>query len=272
MPSKEKELAVELQKSGFYTSYLKHIADIKTNKEEIKRRQKELENSDKVFNSALDKVNNYLPEGVIDKYPKPTIAFMIFGPDGRGYETILVDLVYFLQNEKTAVGFIAHEMHHYYMTRESVFREGEAELLWVLRQIYAEGLADQIDKRDRFFTDPVENSNRAVRFRELVKETPEVIMEMDNLLKEMVMYPESYNENALKIRGLVPLSGHPTGYYMVNAVMESSGAESLVCDFGNPFSFFRRYNTTARESNGKYPAFCDESMQLISELENRYAR
>ena len=44
MPSKEKELELELQKSSFYTRYLQHIVDIKKNKANIIKKQKELEN------------------------------------------------------------------------------------------------------------------------------------------------------------------------------------------------------------------------------------
>jgi len=79
-------------------------------------------------------------------------------------------------------------------------------------------------------------------------------------------------KNALKISGLVPQSGHPTGYYMANALLDHAGTESLVENFGNPFSFFRRYSDMACRSNGKYPPFSDEALQLIGELEERYAK
>lgn len=273
MPSKQNELEKELQKASFYTPYLKHIADIKQQKESIKKKQKELENSNEVFSRALKRVKRYLPDGSTEKHPEPTIAFMVFGPDGRGYETILVDLVYYLQNEELAVGFIAHEMHHYYLGRESVIREGEAELLWIIEQIYAEGLADQVDKKINFFGDgKAAQSERAQRFRELVHDSPNVIRKMDSLMKSIVISPELFKTNALKISGLVPQSGHPTGYFMANAVSEDAGPECLVEDFGNPFSFFRRYNVTASGSGGKYPVFSEESMQLIGELEKRYAK
>lgn len=273
MPSKEKELEIELQKSSFYTPYLQHIVNVKKNKANIIEKQKELESSDEIFDHALEKVKKYLPETVAEKYPKPTIAFMIFGPDGRGYETILVDLVYFLQNYEQAVGFMAHEMHHYYLHKESALRDGEIELLWVIRQIYAEGLADQIDKKENFFGKGASyNSDRAMRFRQLVEESPDVVRQIDKLMQEMVISPEHFKRNALRISGVVPQSGHPTGYYMVNVITGSSGPDCLVEDFGNPFSFFRRYNDIARASNGEYPAFCDESMELIGELETKYAK
>ncbi len=273
MPSKKYELEKELQRSSFYTPYLRHIADIMKKKNDIKKKQKELEKSNEVFIQAFDRVKRYLPEGITEKYPKPTIAFMIFGPDGRGYETILVDLVYFLQNEEQAVGFIAHEMHHYYQNQESVMREGETELLWVIKQIYAEGLADQIDKKVEFFGDgKTAQGDRAKRYRELVYDSPNVIRKMDSLLNDIVLSPERYKTNALKISGLVPQSGHPTGYYMANALLDHAGTESLVENFGNPFSFFRRYSDMACRSNGKYPPFSDEALQLIGELEERYAK
>ena len=273
MPSKQTELAKELQKSSFYTPYLNHIANIRKQKEDIKKKQKELEKSSEVFTRALERVTHYLPEGITEKYPEPTIAFMIFGPDGRGYETILVDLVYFLQNKEQAVDFIAHEMHHYYLDKESVMRAGEAELLWVIEQIYAEGLADQIDKKVNYFGDGGPGrSEKAQRFRELVYDSPGVIQKMDSLLNDMILSPERYKTNALKISGLVPQSGHPTGYFMANTLLENEGPESLVEDFGNPFAFFRRYNNMAHNSRGKYPVFSDKAIQLIGELEERYGR
>ncbi len=273
MPSKKLELEKELQRSNFYTPYLRHIADIRKKKNDIIKKQKELEKSNEVFTEAFDRVEHYLPEGITDKYPKPTIAFMIFGPDGRGYETILVDLVYFLENEERAVSFMAHEMHHYYQNQESVMREGEAELLWVIKQIYAEGLADQIDKKVEFFGESkTAQSDRAKKFRELVYDSPNVIRQMDSLLNDIVLSTERYKINALKISGIVPQSGHPTGFYMACALLDNAGPESLIEDFGNPFSFFRRYSDIACNSDGKYPGFSDEALQLIGELEERYAK
>jgi len=59
---------------------------------------------------------------------------------------------------------------------------------------------------------------------------------------------------------------------MVSVLLESSGLTCLMEDFGNPFSFFRRYTEAAKHSNGKYPLFSPESISLITELEERYAR
>ena len=39
-------------------------------------------------------VGKYLPKGVMHQYESPTVSFVIFGYDARGYSPITVDLIF----------------------------------------------------------------------------------------------------------------------------------------------------------------------------------
>jgi hypothetical protein len=91
---------------------------------------------------------------------------------------------------------------------------------------------------------------------------------MDRLFSAMNKHPERKSELGGKLRDLVPMSGHPTGFFMANVIIDQLGKEILLTEIGNPFAFFRLYNIAAGKKG--VPAFSEDAMAFIGSLEKRY--
>jgi len=269
MPSKKEDLQKRLEQKNFFTSYLEHLVKVKENKDLIKEAQKRLENSPDFYYRALEKTSKLLPAGTLEKFEKPVVSFIIFGPDGRGYEPIIIDLLYFETGNLDMERFLAHELHHAYMDNFTLFKDGQEIINWVTYLVYSEAMADQIDKIDKYYnTENPDTSEQAVKYRELVEESPEIIVHLDSLLSELYHNQKNYFEKAKDISRSIPMSGHTLGYFMASKILEYEGREELMKDFGNHYAFFFRYNGIAKE-NG-LPSFSESSMQLLKDLEQKY--
>ncbi len=270
-PSEKDKLARELKKEGFYISYLEHMVHLNDRLDSLESWMEQFRREEVLFSKALLRTTCYLPEEATGRYPGPEVGFLIFGPDGRGYETILIDLYFLSQNMSFAEAFLAHEFHHHYESFYSVVNPGDNDLLWFYDQVYKEGLADQIDKREHFFGNgSMSQTAWAEKYRRLVGRSPGIIDSINHLLTEMAGNSSLYDENAGKIKELVPMSGHVIGYYMADVMLAHGGKAYLLEDFGNPFGFFRRYNQAARHSSKNHPVFSRESMKILHALEKEH--
>jgi hypothetical protein len=272
-PSERDKLDKELEKEGFYIAYLRHMVKINDHWDLVKKRLKAMKQDGEIFEKAVERTASYLPGQATAKYPGPHVGFLIFGPDGRGYETILIDFLFFIQNRDYAETFLAHEFHHHYESYYSVNQAGEKELVWVFDQVYKEGIADLIDKREGFYNDGVMSDTKwAGRYRELVGQAPQTLRKIDRLLAQITREPSRLTENAEAIKDLLPMSGHTVGYYMADAVLGFQGKQGIMKDFGNPYRFFRRYQKMALQPGNDHPAFSEEAMEVIRYLDRKYSR
>ncbi len=71
----------------------------------------------------------------------------------------------------------------------------------------------------------------------------------------------------IELRKTIPMSGHPIGYFMTQAIVQTLGKKALLEQGGNPFEFFRLYNRAAKIQRERFPAFSEKSMMLINQLE-----
>ena len=88
----------------------------------------------------------------------------------------------------------------------------------------------------------------------------------------MYDHPERRRELGRKLRDLVPLSGHPTGFYMSNLIIDQLGKDALIKEIGNPFTFFRLYNQGADKKGNEAPTFSEKAIRFIQSLEEKYVR
>jgi len=70
----------------------------------------------------------------------------------------------------------------------------------------------------------------------------------------------------------VPLSGHPTGYFMAETIAGEFGKDALIRTVPNPFAFFRVYSDAAKNRGGATPPFSEEALDLLRSLEKRYGK
>lgn len=207
------------------------------------------------------------------------VAFVIFANDGRGYDPIVIDLLASMTWDFEP--YLAHELHHWYRNRllsfdpESLDPVAE-KLVWTLNQIQAEGVADQLDKRPWLLDatiPPSKPDDYVRRYRSALEATPDLLETLDSLL---IRYGEAEDSEKLKlgneISALVPLSGHPTGFFMASLIQEQLGQEALCREVGNPFAFIRLFNQAAEEANRQELAFSPAALALLAELERAHAR
>lgn len=271
MPSKKEELATKLkEEKGFWGQFLPHYVRAKNQRKLIEEQVAKLKSLDYV-EAALEEAKKFLPESSIEDYPP--LSFVIFGPDARGYIPVVVDVLYAYDRRDFFVSFIAHEFHHYYRSQYFPYAQ-EQNFIWVIGQIHGEGIADQINIGKWFH-----NANLRPQYAEKNRpymdwyaKSPEIIRKMGFLFEAAFDHPEKKTELGQELRAIVPLSGHPTGFYMANLIIEELGKERLVKEIGNPFAFFRLYKKAADKKRGDSPTFSEKAMRFIHTLETRYIR
>jgi hypothetical protein len=115
------------------------------------------------------------------------------------------------------------------------------------------------------------DSKWAKKFREYVSNTPSLIQKVESLFVQYSNQTGELQSISDEIIESVPMSGHPTGYFMARAIIAKLEKEELLRNMGNPFEFFRLYNRVARAHDDLYPMFSEEAMNVIDRLEEKYS-
>jgi hypothetical protein len=273
MPSNREELAAALEGRP-EAPYLRHYLEVRDRREELLQYAAQLATAP-IIPAAAQRALTLLPFEVVSEYPP--VAFVIFANDARGYDPIVVDLLASLRWDYET--FLAHEFHHWYRNRLLIFDfesidPRDRDVVWTLNQVHGEGIADQLDKRAWALgqADPPSGlEGYARRYREHLSASPGLIRTLGSL---MVRYRDPGADRAAlgaEIREAIPQSGHPTGFFMANAILQHFGQDALVSQTGNPFSFFRLHNRAAGVATSGVP-FSAEAMLLLDELEASYGR
>ncbi len=274
MPSKAWELG-EALKSTERTKigYIEHYLRVKSMKDKILAQLRKLEETP-LAEAVAAKASSFLPPAKCADLPG--VSFLIFGNDARGYSRVVVDIVFSIEAESVLPLLLAHEFHHFYRNKILAFDPRlvgaeDKSIVWLMNQIQAEGIADQIDKPFWFYRENAVPSYQAfaLKYREFVERSPKTIRAMDQLFCRMWESPRNKRGMGSKFLKIVPMSGHPTGFWMANTIQEELGREALIREVGNPFAFFRLYNQAAIKKRG-VPSFSEEAMSLISSLAKRY--
>ncbi len=179
------------------------------------------------------------------------------------------------RNQDFLKTFIAHEFHHYYRNFFYDFSQDQ-QILWVINQVQGEGIADQINVGEWFHNKTLfpeySQKGRNKGYLDWYEKSPEIIREMDRLFSAMFDFPEQKGKLGAELQDIIPLSGHPTGFYMANLIIEQLGKKVLIEDVKNPFAFFRHYKEAADKKKGVTPTLSDKSIKFIILLEKRYMR
>ena len=213
-------------------------------------------------------------------FDPPRVALLVFSPDGRGYDPIVIDvsLAELLPGDGLEL-MVAHEFHHFY--RNQLKREWpddlpgtDGVLLWALDQLQGEGIADQINVPG--FLDyegggPLAKASE--RYRALLAKAPKSLAAFDKVVQKIAAGAISSEEEARQaVRRALPMSAHPTGYYMANVIIQALDRATLVRHVADPFQFIRDYNEAAAgfplEETAPY-RFSKTTMDYLSDLEAR---
>ena len=274
MPSRRDELEERLEAGratgGLRAKYLPHFVRARSARDTIQSAL-EAQKEGAFVHEAIQKAADLLPS--VEPGEVPPVSFVIFGPDARGYSPVVIDILHLEDRGEFLTSFVAHEFHHYYRNQLLGLTQ-DREILWVIDQVQAEGIADQLNVGE-WFHDPDLFEAQAAQPRnsaylEWYARSPEVIGKMDALFSEMYRHPEARGQLGPELMDAVPLSGHPNGFYMANVIIEEMGRGALVGEIGNPFRFFLLYKEAADRKGGDTPTFSDEAVALLRELEARY--
>jgi hypothetical protein len=238
--------------------YVKHYLEVAEKRKEVEAWLRDIEEND-FLKGSLSKVKEWLPSDVDEA---PVVAFVVFEMDARGYDCIVLDPLFSMSLGSDIGDLLAHELFHNYARKFYVYDPCSAEpldvdLLWVLRQLNEEGIADQIF------------ALRYPSLEEQVENSPIIIQEMDKIIQKMA-FSKDTRELSKRLRMTLPRAGHLTGYYMAKAILKGLGKERLLETVGNPFGFIGVYDEAAEILGLR--CFSPETLEYIESLLGKYTR
>ncbi|MHC5066246.1 MAG: DUF5700 domain-containing putative Zn-dependent protease [Planctomycetota bacterium] len=255
------------ESEGFATIRWQHFARIRDERAALGRYYGMLREME-LMADALALAQEHLPPGIVFEEPwKTPVHLLFFGPDAfAGDGAVYLDLLQAMDREEQLVLLLAHEFHHEFYAALSPLPqvEKDSDPYWIvhaLRQLHQEGIADLIDKGPFPLTglkglppEYMANFNRHYR------EAPQTLERFDELLRDYARAEVDRAELAGEAWGLMHYGAHPEGYYMANTIRKAQGSAALIEDVGDPFAFFRRFQTVE-------PLFSEETMVYLTELE-----
>lgn len=272
MPSRRKDLEDVLENSGEWDRRIyEHYQKIQLKKAEIREESEKIgARSSIIAGEALRAATDYLP--FRNSYGYPPVSFLVFQNDGRGYSPVVIDIGKAIELNDDLVLFLAHEYHHFYRNQYLAYDpkrvQGDDEnIIWVFNQLQAEGMANLVNQRPKM-NDP---SNRDTEFFALYDKSPDDLRRIDEYLVSIVDYPEQRRSLSLNLRKELSWSGHPTGFFMANFILETLGKDVLVESVGNPFRFMTLFQEAAKRLGQTIILFSEKAMALIHGLEAKYA-
>ncbi len=267
MPSRKADLEAQMKKdTGFWAQFLPHYVKARQMRKEIERRVAEMATAE-FTDEAIRRASAFLPSPMPSG--PPAVAFVVFGPDARGYDPVVIDIL-FLNDREEFLNMVAHEFHHWYRNRIATDLTRDEAILWVIQQVALEGTADLINV-PAWIDKPVETLDPSDRlFVEWYQKSGEVIGTMDRLFAQMQDGAANRQDLGTQLRKAVPRSGHPTGYFMARTIVDTLGKDAVIRTVSNPFAFFRTYNDAAKRKGHGMPVFSEKAMQFLRSLEKRY--
>jgi len=263
---------------------VRHFLEFKEKREAIRNFQVRMQDPS-VQEEAMVLLKSWFPQGMLDGCEPAPAAFILFDKDARGgYGLLIFDILYALEEGEEFIPLFAHEAFHYYRGKSAAYDEGDLlitheYILMAIDMIQNEGIADQIDKVTTLFEGGSRyNTDYAVRYRKNMAETPRILGRLDDCLCRLTEDNPDYGKIGSEMISAVPMSGHPTGYFMTRAILKSCSKEELVRIYNNPFAFFYLYNIAAlrdtslpRLSNGAILGLHEMEKKYISQSETKLA-
>ncbi len=256
---------------GRFVEHFRKVADRRSEIEAVLEGLKD--RAARLGDTVSDLVRGYLPTET--RLEDIRVAFVFFELDARGHDCIVVDALLAAEMGELIDVLIGHEFHHQCRDailcydKESVERQ-DKDIMWVLNQVQAEGIADHIDKPRWFYGEnPVDAYSQLVeRYRYEVQIADETLGLMDRVIETGCIKGQSHEEIGKSIREILPLSGHPIGYFMANRISEANLTTEMIQSVGNPFEFFKLYNRAMTTENRV--GLSEATNDLLDELEKRY--
>jgi hypothetical protein len=265
-----------LIKINDFNSYvLKQIITTYGDKDQMKTFQKDLVQSN-LLKKIIKRAKEFLPSDLNSQNYEPIIHFGVFQPDANASDkSIAIDLKLYYELADP-IGLIAHEYHHFLtMNYKKKFKEIENDstslIMKSISQLQLEGIADMIDK-DRFLNSGGRGfpSILSANFKRIHADPLPALQKMDSLLVGISKDPSTTKRNSKAIFNLLPLGGHPHGFYMAKTILKVYGKKKLLNTVRNPFDFIRVFNNAYLKLNGT-AIFSEDAIKILSHVENTHS-
>lgn len=274
-PKKTFERDSLIKLNNFNSYILKQIISTYEKKDELKSFQKNLVQSD-LLSKIIKRAKEYLPRDINYENIKPIIYFGVLQPDANASDkSIAIDLNLYYELADP-IGLIAHEYHHFltinYKKKFKEFKNDSTRLIIKsVSQLQLEGVADMIDK-DLFLNSDGRGfpSVISMNYKRIYANPIPALQKMDSLLTAISKDPSSTLRNSQTIYNLLPLGGHPHGFYMAKTIVNAYGKRKLLSTVKNPFDFIRVYNSAYYKLNGTL-LFSELSMKYLANVEKTHS-
>lgn len=274
-PKKNRERDSLLAIHDFNTYVLEQIIATLNDRVQFQQFRQQLAATD-LRKKIIQRAKAYLPRDLNAYAHEPTIYFGVFQPDANASDqSIAVDLKLYAELADP-IGLIAHEYHHFLtINYRKQFKEMDGDstqlILKSVAQLQLEGIADLIDK-ERFLNSDGVGFPAVIcnNFKKFHANPLPALHQMDSLLVAISQDPNSSRRNSEEILGLLPLGGHPHGYYMAKTILKAFGKKKLLKTVKNPFDFIRRYNEAELKLSGN-TVFSREALTFLKLVEDTHA-
>lgn len=257
--------------------YLKYYLEVKENRKIYTKDLTLIKENWKIIEGNIfSRATSFLPDHAYED--EPVISVVIFDTDARGYDNIIVDAS-FTESFESFVSIASHELFHHLRNQllcydKDEIKEEEKAIVQVINQIHSEGVADHIDK-DYFIYGNIKTpfpEEYVKRFKKYVNESPDIIKKLDSKLQELSDDSKDKGSIGKDLKKIVPISGHPLGYYMTSLIIKNALVDKLIKNVENPFSFFALYNEAVDRDKEEKSNFSKESLLVIKSIEKKYSQ
>ncbi|CAM3708268.1 DUF5700 domain-containing protein [Mucilaginibacter galii] len=269
MPKNNAWLQKNLKANYWYAILIKRYKD---KEDSLKTYLKETLQSPAYKEVMYKYVYEYLPKK--DRHPVKDLKFYYnaIGMDAVSYPNgIFMSLMACDNNVKIKNGILeAHELHHQLRSQMELkpLKEEHKGLMYAIRSIQNEGIADMIDKT------PMLASFDSVSIREwLIDPAPASIRSVDSAFSVTAKSNGTIFQNDKPYRKLLRSSaGHMPGFYMARIMVRHGYEKQMIKTAANPFQFIYLYNEAAKKDAGHPPVFSEVVIQYLKALEKMYKK
>lgn len=276
-PALEDSLQKDLAKSeGYRLSIFNHLIEAKQKRRKIRKFARKLMASD-IIDQARTIALQYFPPAFdqVIAHDSSEIALMLFIPDAFAHEgAVLFDALYAYNYGKGLEYFLAHELHHTYLSKYLSKLKMPPEddqyfpLIMSIDNLRLEGVADLIDKSK--ILEKSNPSHYEIEYCKHYQNSRRHLEKIDSLLLAISKDNSLIEECGKQIRRELPYSAHPTGLYIGHRIEMYRGRKGILACLENPFVFLQMYNEIAIQFPEEHHVFSEGAMDYLSELEEQF--
>ncbi|HVW95418.1 MAG TPA: DUF5700 domain-containing putative Zn-dependent protease [Mucilaginibacter sp.] len=259
-PSNDSLLQARLKANDWYVILAKRYKD---EEPALKADLRDTLQNPVYFNRAYQYVYEYLPQKWQHHVSNLVIYYNCLSNDAVSYTNgLFFSLLSVTDNAKTRKGTLeAHELHHRLRQERDILLHQATKnsgLLWAIRNIPNEGIADLIDKT---WEKPEDI------YDWLIAPAPATIASLDSCIRVLASHADSSQNERFYRNLLRRTTGHMPGFYMARVIVHNGYKQRLIDGSDNPFNFFYLYNRVAKKDKTKPVRFSEQSMAYLKHLE-----